>query len=177
MVSGIVTISANSVHAPFPGRALIASLSALVPVAVHGLLADLSISAPRGIEGLDDAAAHAGCAVFEDADTGAALRRALTAARHDDVLLLALGRVPASGFHLELESLRQSGIRTCIMREEPSGFAARLFPSLSPVAMLVAPGGDISQMIDAGVYEIAAMKQIARKSSVLKAKATVIDGP
>jgi hypothetical protein len=162
VLSGIVIIPASSVHAPFPAQTLLRGLSALVPATVQGVVADVAIAAPRGLEGLGRIADHAGCALQEADAVSDAVQAALGCARKDHVLLLGLGHSPAPGFHQELEALRRAGIRRCIMREEPGNFLHRLFPVLSPAVMAMVEREQAARLVAADP-ELASVGRLAAR--------------
>ncbi|MCC2099210.1 MAG: hypothetical protein KDJ29_20135 [Hyphomicrobiales bacterium] len=162
MFSGIVIIPASSVHAPFPAQSLLRGLSSLVPATVQGLLADVAIAAPSGIADLERIADHAGCALLEADTVAEALAGALAGARKPDVLMLALGYSPVSGFHEELDGLLRAGVRHCMMRQEPVTFMQRLFPALAPTAMVTAPREEMLRLAVSG-RNAANLGQLARR--------------
>ncbi len=114
------------------------SLGALVPAAVAGLISDVIIAGPHGLE-LDIIADHAGCAYVEAACEADWLRRALALAKAPNCLVLRAGYVPGFGFIEELESLAGRDLAYAgLFRAEPRHWFERLFPSLAPIAGAIA---------------------------------------
>ncbi|MBM3608437.1 MAG: hypothetical protein FJX29_08290 [Alphaproteobacteria bacterium] len=157
MLSGLVIVSPHGVPASDAPAALVRSLSALVPAVVEGLLRDVAILSclPGGEndESLVAVAQHAGCAMLHRKGLAGALSAGLESTRGDHLLVLRAGRAPAPGFHQELDGLLRAGVRACLMREEPQTWLARLLPSHSPAAMLVAPRASLRAVAEAGLTE------------------------
>lgn len=126
-----------------PSEALVRTLASLVRANVEGLLRDVLIAGPGGRD-LALIADHAGCGLVEAASEPEWLRQALEAARGPDLLLLRSGHAPEAGFIEEagdLVSDRGGATGTCVARLHvaPEAFLERLFPSLAPLAGLIAP--------------------------------------
>ncbi|HUZ90332.1 MAG TPA: transposase, partial [Methylocella sp.] len=108
---------------------------------VEGLLGDVRIAGPAGKD-LGVLANHAGCGLIE-ADTEADwLSIALREARGLDVFLLRCGRAPEAGFIEEardfLAENPKDSSRAAFLHAVPESFFERLFPSLAPIAGLIA---------------------------------------
>ena len=174
MLSGIVTISSTSVPAPFPAEVLLRGLAALVPAAVDGVLGDLCLAAPGGIAGLPDIAAQAGCRLAEENDCASAIAAAISRARYDTILVLAMGRAPAAGFHREIDERMRAGVQKLLMRDEPDGFLQRLFPPLAPVALVAGPRQSLRCPQAKPGRELAALARNLGPASTLNAKAIII---
>jgi hypothetical protein len=129
-----------------PGRnlaeLLARTLASLVTATVEGLLGDVRIAGPAG-QDLKVLANHAGCALIEADNEAAWLGLALQAARGPDVFLLRCGRAPEAGFIEEasdfLASHSKDQPRAACLRVVPESFIERMYPSLAPVAGLIAP--------------------------------------
>ncbi|MDQ6869190.1 MAG: transposase [Pseudomonadota bacterium] len=128
-----------------PGRdlaeVLARTLASLVTAKIEGLLGDVRIAGPAG-KGLGVLANHAGCALVEAANEAEWLRLALEAARGPDIFLLRCGRAPEAGFIEEAGDSLAGNIRdqprAACLRAVPESFFERIFPSLAPVAGLIA---------------------------------------
>ena len=128
-----------------PGRdlaeVLARTLASLVTAKVEGLLCDVRIAGPAGT-GLGVVAKHAGCALIEAEREAEWLGLALQAARGPDVFLLRCGRPPEAGFIAEagdfLAKNTKDQPRAACLRAAPESFLERIFPSLAPVAGLIA---------------------------------------
>lgn len=177
VLSGIVIIPASSVHAPFLAQTLLRGLSALVPATVQGVVADVTIAAPKGLEGLDRIADHAGCALQEADILSDAVRAALGNARKEHVLLLGFGHSPAPGFHQELDALYRAGVRRCIMREEPGSFLHRVFPALSPAVMATVEREHADRLMaaDPGFASMRKLAASLRKARIMAHRAIRLD--
>jgi hypothetical protein len=138
------------------------TLASLVTAKVEGVLCDVRIAGPAGI-GLGTVANHAGCGLVE-ADTEANwLHLALEAARGPLVFLLRCGLAPEPGFIEEanefLATEAKSKSRAAGLRAAPESLAERLFPSLAPLAGLIAPRDLMRPMPCDGFKELA--RQVA----------------
>jgi hypothetical protein len=143
MLSTIVFCEDNS-----PGKSsadiavmLARTLASLVPAKIDGILCDVRIAGPAKAS-LDFIANHAGCALIEAHSEQERLHRALEAARGPRVFLLRCGQAPDPGFVEEVKDfLAQNGtarLRPAQLRAAPEGILERLFPSLAPVAGIIA---------------------------------------
>jgi hypothetical protein len=146
-----------------PGRdlaeVLTRTLASLVTAKVEGLLGDVRIAGPAG-RNLGNLANHAGCALVEAENEMDWLGLALQAARGPDVFLLRCGRAPEAGFIEEAGDFLAGNIkdqpRAACLRAVPESFFERIFPSLAPVAgliasrdrMLGAPRGGFAKLAD-----------------------------
>ena len=138
MLSAVVFWSENWVgRAPQdPVMALTRSLGALVPAAVAGLVRDVTIAGPAGLD-LGLVADHAGCGFVEAAAERDWLAKALPLAKGPDCLVLRAGFVPGTGF---IEELRDQPAKARgLLRAAPIAWPQRLFPATAPVAAAVAP--------------------------------------
>lgn len=117
------------------------TLASLVTANVEGLLGDVRIAGPAGND-LKALADHAGCALIEAENEAEWLPLALEATRGPDVFLLRCGRAPQAGFIEEasdfLASNTKGHARAACLRAEPESFLERIFPSLAPIAGLIA---------------------------------------
>jgi hypothetical protein len=114
------------------------TLASLVTAKVEGLLGDVRIAGPAQ-KGLGAVANHAGCALIEAENEADWLGLALQAARGRDVFLLRCGRAPEAGFIAEAgDFLAKDQPRAAYLRAMPESFFERIFPSLAPVAGLIA---------------------------------------
>ena len=139
MLSAIVIASRHAGDIIRAQEAVVRSLGVLVGASVADLVRDACIAGPPGLR-LETVADHAGCALVEHADAARALRGALAQARCDHVLVLDGGAAPAFGFLDELSDwLSARGAHAAAaFRLEAETFSQRLFPSMAPVAGLVA---------------------------------------
>jgi hypothetical protein len=134
------------------------TLASLVTAKVEGLLGDVRIAGPAGKD-LSFLANHAGCGLVEAVNEADWLGIALQEARGPHVFLLRCGRAPDAGFIEEardfLASHSNDQPRAACLHAIPESFLERLFPSLAPVAgliasrdrMLSAPRGGFSQRV------------------------------
>jgi hypothetical protein len=115
------------------------TLAPLVTAKVEGLLGDVRIAGPAG-QNLSVLASHAGCGLIEADNEPNWLSIALHEARGPTVFLLRCGRAPEVGFIEEARDFLASKdpSRTAYLRALPESFFERLFPSLAPVAGLIA---------------------------------------
>lgn len=129
--------SADPLHARTQ-EAVVRTLAALVGAAVADVVRDACVVGPQG-ERLDKIADHAGCRLVEHDDPRAALAAALGGARSERVLILDAGYAPAFGFNDEMADwLARAEPRAGALRSEAGSLPQRLFPTLAPVAGLVA---------------------------------------
>ncbi len=144
MVSAVIFIGEKSLEAGQKNAslALSRSLGALVAAAIAGVLRDVILAGPKGLD-LDFIAEHAGCAVVEGEDEGEWLSEALELARGPQCLMLCAGYVPGTGFIEELQDLSAGHLPfTGLYRADPQHLAERLFPRLTPIVGAVAPLDD-----------------------------------
>ncbi len=117
------------------------TLASLVTAKVEGLLGDVRIAGPAG-KNLSILANHAGCDLIEAENEAAWLGLALQEARGPNVFLLRCGRIPEAGFIEEagdfLASHSKYQPRAAYLHALPESFIERIFPSLAPVAGLIA---------------------------------------
>jgi hypothetical protein len=117
------------IAAPHDGRRLVATLAALVPGAIAGLVRDVIVT-DRGSPDIAEIADAAGCQlIVSDAPRGAQLKEAAAAARGPWLLFLASGSVPAGGWIAEVRefieaselSARADKIAAVFRRTAPYG--------------------------------------------------------
>lgn len=161
MLSGVVIVSPSGVPDTVLREGVARSLAALVPACVSGLLGDVSLAAQTGDADLAAVADHAGCRLVVSEGAGAALGEAVSVARHQAILVLRAGTVPAGGYQHELESLLTAGIAKIAMRTEPCGLLQRLAPRLCPPAMVVASRQDLASV--AGTPDAADLRILMRR--------------
>jgi hypothetical protein len=115
------------------------SLGGLVGGAVEGLIRDVTIAGPSGLD-LEPIADHAGCGIVQDGGDHTRLERALALAKGPNCLVVCAGFVPGQGF---IEEIRDhfdcSPPRAGFLRAEPDSLPQRIFPALAPIAAAVAP--------------------------------------
>lgn len=118
------------------------TLGSLVTAKVYGLLGDVRIAGPVGMN-LGTLANHAGCAFLEAGAEADWLYLSLKAARGPSVLLLRSGRAPEPGFIEEAGDflVRKSKDKpsAALLRAAPESFLERIYPALAPIAGLIAP--------------------------------------
>ena len=145
-----------------PGRdlaeILARTLASLVTAKVEGLLGDVRIAGPAG-KSLGVVANHAGCALIEAENEADWLGLALQAAPGADVFLLRCGRAPEAGFIEEatdfLAKNTKDQPRAAYLRTIPESFFERIFPSLAPVAGLIASRDSILRAPRGGFRKLA----------------------
>jgi hypothetical protein len=117
------------------------TLACLVPAKVDGILCDVRIAGPAKAS-LSLIANHAGCALIESQYEADRLRLALEAARGPSIFLLRCGQAPEAGFIEEVNDFLSQGatghLRPAELRAAPENILERLFPSLAPVAGIIA---------------------------------------
>ncbi|MBO0734496.1 MAG: transposase [Methylocapsa sp.] len=117
------------------------TLASLVPAKIDGVLYDVKIAGPAKA-GLGFLANHAGCALIEAHSEEERLKRALKEARGPNVFLLRCGQAPEPGFAEEVHDFLAQNSAACLrpaqLRAAPESILERLFPSLAPVAGIIA---------------------------------------
>ena len=137
MLSAIVLACDASQPHPADPEAVAASLAALVPAVISGIVREASIAVTAGDATMREIADHAGCQLVEAAPEDV-LSAALAGARGPRVLVLRAGCLPEQGFPEEIaDFLRSNPDRGDVLRQTPLRGLARLFPSLAPVAGFV----------------------------------------
>ena len=121
-----------------PAEQVVRSLSSLVPACVAGVLRDVTVAGPPGLD-LQVVADHAGCALVEAADPAAALAAALAKSRHRHVLVLRAGYAVGDLVDELDDMLGASEVAPRRLQAAADGFAQRLLPALAPVVGLLAP--------------------------------------
>lgn len=131
--------------APLRRDAISRSLGSLVESCVQGLVSDaVLVGAPEtGLGGIAD---DAGCALVENPTASEGLRAALSAARRDQVFLLAAGAAVDRGFVDEINDALCYGApgRALALRLAPHSLLTRFAPGFSQVVGIIAPKADIS---------------------------------
>jgi hypothetical protein len=113
------------------GRRLVATLAALVPGAIAGLVRDVVV-VDRGSPEIAEITDAAGCQLMAlDASRGAQLKAAAVAARAPWLLFLAPGSVPAGGWIAEVREF----IETCELSGRADKIAAVFRGTALPGAM------------------------------------------
>lgn len=164
MVSAVVLACDASQPQPADPAAVMASLGALVPAAIAGVVREASLAVTTGEEAMREIADHAGCRLVEAPAAADVLAAALAAARHPRVLVLRAGCVPEPGFAEEIaEFLRSHPEGSAVLRQSPSSGLARIFSSLAPVTGLIGPR---SQMRKARRRSLAALARTMPASRV-----------
>ncbi|MCI0467482.1 MAG: hypothetical protein L0Y57_10835 [Beijerinckiaceae bacterium] len=139
-------------------KVLARTLASLVPAKVEGVLCDVRIAGPAAM-GLGIVAHHAGCALIESNNETERLRLAIEAARGPGVFVLRCGRAPEAGFIEEISDFLASSMaiasRPANLRAAPEGIFERLFPSLAPVAGIIAPRDLLLRLPGGGFQEMA----------------------
>ena len=121
-----------------PAEQVVRSLSSLVPACVAGVLRDVMVAGPPGLD-LQVVADHAGCALVEAAAPAAALAAALARSGRRHVLVLRAGYAVGDVID-ELDDILQArDVVPRRLRAVGEGFAQRLLPALAPVVGLLAP--------------------------------------
>jgi hypothetical protein len=114
------------------------SLGALVAAAVAGLIRDVTIAGPLGLD-LATIADHAGCGLVEAPREADWLDLAFALAKGPDVFVLRAGYVPGAGFTEELRDFENRAGQCGLIRAVPETWLQRMFPGLAPVAAAIAP--------------------------------------
>jgi hypothetical protein len=134
------------------------TLAALVPAKVEGILCDVRIAGPPAM-GLGMIANHAGCALVEAEGEANRLHLALQAAHGPDVFLLRCGRAPEPGFIEEMHEFFAKNAKSkspaAGLRAAPESLFERVFPSLAPIAGLIASRDLMLRMPRGGFQELA----------------------
>lgn len=147
------------------------TLATLVSAKVEGVIGDVRLAGPAG-QDLFTLAHHAGCELIEAKTEAAWLSQAIRAAHGPDLFLLAGGRAPEPGFIDEARDfLAADGgarPRTACLRAVPEHFFERLFPSIAPMAGLIAPR-DLLLAAPAGGF--AALARFVAPKTLFRAKA------
>jgi hypothetical protein len=133
------------------------TLASLVTAKIEGVLCDVCIAGPAGQE-IHVLANHAGCSLAEAEQERDWLWIALQAARRQDVFLLRCGFAPEAGFIEEAQGLLKANAKVsqaASLRSAPCGFLERVFPSLSPVAGLIASRDDLLRASPCGFQKLA----------------------
>jgi len=169
-----VIVLAPSVADPAAGRvheAVVRSLAALVGAAVADVVRDACIVGDPS-QRLASVADHAGCALVEEADPGAGLRKAIAAVRGDRIFLLAAGYAPMSGFNDEMSDWALSATPpAAALRAEPASLAQRLFPSWAPCVGVVAMRQDMTTV--AAESPAALARKLGARTLVTRARRVV----
>jgi hypothetical protein len=131
-----------------PVEVLVRTLASLVTANVEGLVRDVAIAGPSGLD-LATIADHAGCRLIEAATEASWLRLALEAARGPDVFLLRSGRAPEAGFieeagdflagRRDAQASDGGSAQAAQLSCAPEHFVERLFPKTAPAAGIIAP--------------------------------------
>jgi hypothetical protein len=138
MVSAVVLVCDATQPHPAEPEAVVASLAALVPAVVAGLVREASLAVTAGDAAMRDIADYAGCQLVEAVAAADVLPAALAAARGPCVLVLRAGCVPDQGFAEELADFLRAGADECaVLRQTPLRGLARIFPWLAPVAGVI----------------------------------------
>jgi hypothetical protein len=123
---------------PFSLVALSRSLGSLVGASIEGLIRDVIIAGPSGLE-LATIAEHAGCGFVEGEREAEWLAEALSLSKAPACVIMRAGYIPGPGFVEELRDIYdRPGLLPGFWRAEPEHWASRLFSGLAPVAGLVA---------------------------------------
>jgi hypothetical protein len=120
--------------------AVVRTLVPLVGASVRGQVRDVVLTGPPEAE-LRLIAEHAGCAVVEAATEAQALRRAVVAARTDDLMFLHAGYVPQAGFFEEIEDLlniHRLDQTARVLKAAPVTFYEQMLPGLAPAVGFIA---------------------------------------
>ena len=170
MLSAIVLACDASQPHPAEPEAVVASLAALVPAVIAGLVREASLAVTAGDAAMREIADHAGCRLVEAVAAADVLPAALAAARGPRVLVLRAGCVPEQGFAEELADFLRSDPADCaLLRQMPARGLARILPSLAPVAGLV---GAQSAMLEAGRRSLADLARTLHPSRVFRCRAS-----
>jgi hypothetical protein len=169
MLSAIVLACDAAEPRLAPPRAVVASVSALVPAVVAGLVREASLAATAGNEALHQIADYAGCRLVEATAAADVLQAAVTAAPGPLILILQAGCVPEHGFVEELADFMSMGADLgALLRQSPPGGLARLFPSFAPAAALI---GARSAMRKNGGRSLAALAKALRPERAFRCRA------
>lgn len=169
MLSAIVLACDAAEPQPATPEAVVASVSALVPAVVAGLIREASLAVTAGEEAMHKIADHAGCQIVEAMAAADVLQAAVAAAPGPLLILLRAGCVPQQGFVEELaDFMREGADLGALLREMPTGGLARLFPSLAPAAGLV---GARSAMRKSAGQSLAALARALRPKRTFRCRA------
>ena len=139
MLSAVVCLSPSPPGVPLARSAehVVRSLSSLVAACVAGVLRDVVVAGPPGLD-LQVVADHAGCPLVEAAAPAAALAAALSRSRHAHVLILQAGYAIGDLVDELDDVLRASEVLPRRLRASGERFAQRLLPGLAPVVGVLA---------------------------------------
>jgi hypothetical protein len=141
MLSVILLCGASGAANPLRPESIVRTLTPLVGAAVKGVVRDVVLAGPSHDEletQLQVIAEHAGCTLIAEDDDSERLKRAVTAAKGQALMVLEQGHVPEPGFFEEVEDLLADGLpdqQKFLLRTVPETFLEKLFPKLAP------PGG------------------------------------
>jgi hypothetical protein len=140
MLSAVVFLSGDEIAEMRgdPAMALTRSLGGLVTAAVAGVIRDVTIAGPLGLD-LATIADHAGCGLVEAPREADRLDLAFALAKGPDVLVLRAAYVPGTGFIEALRDFENRDGQCGFIRALPETWLQRLCPGLAPVAAAIAP--------------------------------------
>ena len=169
MLSAIVLACDASQPHPARPEAVVASLAALVPAVIDGLVHEASLAVTAGDPTMREIADHAGCQLVEAVAAAEVLAAALAAARGPRVLVLRAGCVPDQGFGEDLAEFLRAGPDDCaLLRQTPSGRLARFLPWLAPVAGVA---GARVRMREAGKRSLEDLARVLRPPRIFRCRA------
>lgn len=169
MLSAVVLACDSSQPHPAQPEAVTASLAALVPAVIAGLIREGILAVTAGNAAMREIADHAGCRLVEAATAAEVLPAALAAARGPRVLVLRAGCVPEQGFPEELAEFLGSDPNDCALLRQMADGLARILPWLAPIAGVA---GAQPHMRDAGQRSLDGLARALRPRRVFRCRAT-----
>ena len=138
MLSAVVIACDAAQPHPATPEAVVASLAALVPAVIAGLVGEASLVVMTGDAAMRDIADHAGCRLVEAVAAADVLAAGLAAARGPRLLVLRAGCIPGRGFVEELADFLRSGAEeSALLRQTPMRGLARLLPWRAAIAGVI----------------------------------------
>ena len=165
MLSTIVVTLPAPADASARAGALMRTLAALVPATVEGVVRDVTLLQVGDAASLAGIADEAGCHIVEERDFPAALARGVAGARSSWIFVVKAGTAPSRLFGEEAARALEGGLdadQSLLLREQPTGLLARLFPSLAPVAGVILPRDRLSGTPCAGFPDVVRRARRAR---------------
>lgn len=148
MLSTLVFAPPTTDGAARRASALLRTLAALVPATVEGVVRDVTLLDVGGGQAFAEIADEAGCQMVAERDFPAALARGVAGARSPWIFVVKAGTIPSRIFGEEavraMEGCDETG-GALLLREQPTGVLARLFPALAPVAGVILPRSRLAE--------------------------------
>lgn len=141
MISAIVLVPGGpSRGGAREGELLVRSLVWLVSAVVSGIIRDVTLAGPPGLD-LAEIADQSGCAAVEAEDESVRLAHAVASSKQPRLLILKSGYQPGDGMTGELDSMARvvAARESAKILAAPASFLPRVFPGLGQPVGLFAP--------------------------------------